>query len=114
MTDEKKPKTETSDASEEARKLTDKVLCDPTLDKLLGVVKDAMVEMKDSITGLVMAGMDEKAIGKSVIAITNISMELAKKAFAIGVQSGGEAMNAAWEASLETVQNNFLKRAGSM
>lgn len=118
MTDEKKTKTETnmaaSDASEEARKLTDKVLGDPTLDKLLGVVKDAMVEMKDSLTGLVMAGMDEKAIGKSVNAITHISMELAKKAFAIGVQSGGEAMNKSWMTSLETVQKNFLKRTGGM
>jgi len=116
MTDEKKTEMETaaSDVSKETSKLTDKALDDTALDKLLGVIKDAMVEMKDSITGLVLAGMDEEAIGKSVNTIMHISMELAKKAFAIGVQSGGDAMNQSWMASLETVQKNFLKRTGGM
>lgn len=81
-------------------------------DKILDCVKQTMRKMKEPLAAIATSNMNEKAIGDAIKSISDISLELAKNAFAIGVRSGGEAMDATWRASIDTVFTRFDEHVG--
>ena len=81
-------------------------------DKILDCVKQAMRKMKDPLAAIATSNMDEKVIGDAIKSISDISLELAKNAFSAGVRAGGEAMDATWRASIDTVCERFNEHVG--
>ena len=77
-------------------------------DKILDCVKRTMRKMKEPLTAIATSNMDEKAIGDAIKSISDISLELAKNAFAIGSRSGGDAMKESCNAFLDAVCKRFF------
>lgn len=76
-------------------------------DEVLACVKNAMLKMKDPLTAIAASNMDEKVIGDAVKMISEISLELAMNALAIGTRVGGKATDEAWKAALDAVGKRF-------
>ena len=71
-----------------------------SVDLVLAAVKEAIRSMSNPVTRLVLSQGSEEAIGKAIDEMANVSADLAKKAFKLGLMEGVRQANSHWKAAV--------------